>query len=112
MMKTSLMIGVLFLAAFLSACASKPGPNPNVVTSRVVNDEPDWNNEGSGREQVQSRRKSRITRAKRTPRQVQVEGELATTPNVGSPEWERAKAADEEKERRLDHTIRNICRGC
>lgn len=108
-MKTRMVIGML-LGAFLTACASIP-TGPNVTTSRVVENAPELNEQASGQEQVRPRRRSRTTRVTETPRKAQVEGELPT-PDIGSPEWERAKAEDEDKERRLDRAIRSICRGC
>jgi hypothetical protein len=35
-----------------------------------------------------------------------------TTPNVGSPEWEKEKAYNERKEQKIKQVIDSICRGC
>jgi hypothetical protein len=36
----------------------------------------------------------------------------ATTPKIGSPEWEREQAENERRERYIRHVLQNICRGC
>lgn len=36
----------------------------------------------------------------------------ATTPRIGSPEWEREQAENERRERYIRHVLQNICRGC
>ena len=110
-MKATILLGILFSAAFLPACTSTP---PLLPTS-VIEDAPELTDEASIPSDARPRRKLRTNRAKETPRKVQVE-ERRTTPVPGSPEWqrewERAQAQDEEKDRRLDRTIRSICRGC
>ena len=35
-----------------------------------------------------------------------------TTPDVGSPEWEKEKAYNERKEQKIKQVIEGICRGC
>ena len=35
-----------------------------------------------------------------------------TTPNVGSPEWEKEKAYNEHREQKIKQVIEGICRGC
>ena len=35
-----------------------------------------------------------------------------TTPDVGSPEWEKEKAYNERKEQKIKQVIESICRGC
>jgi len=36
----------------------------------------------------------------------------ATSPRIGSPEWEREQAENERRERYIRHVLQNICRGC
>jgi hypothetical protein len=72
--------------------------------SDLIEDQPEL-------ERERSPRRVRTARAKETLRKVQVE-ERVKTPDVGSPESERAQAENEEKDQRLNRTIHNICRGC
>lgn len=36
----------------------------------------------------------------------------ATTPNYGSPQWEKEQRESERQERRIKEAIQGICRGC
>jgi hypothetical protein len=36
----------------------------------------------------------------------------ASTPKIGSPEWEREQAENERRERHIRQVLQNICRGC
>ena len=36
----------------------------------------------------------------------------ATTPKIGSPEWEREQAENERRERHIRNVLQSICRGC
>jgi hypothetical protein len=102
--------GALLSLVFLHGCTSIPaGPSggPTAPTSNTIPDGPALETEAP----VIDRRPPKHTRARAKPA-LEVQAEDSRTPDVGSPEWERAQTEDQEKERRLNRTIRSICRGC
>jgi hypothetical protein len=104
---------VVLLAAVLPGCTSGSAllPREDPAVARVTQQEIEPDEVGYSRPRVRARRAARTIPSKETTSSIDMDGRR-TMPAVGSPEWHRAKAEDEEKERRLNQTIRNICRGC
>jgi hypothetical protein len=92
---------LLTIAAFLASCAATTPllqVQGNVSTKITQPDRPLTAEVGS--------------EAKKPKAPVPKGAMNSTTPNVGSPEWEKEQAENERKEQHLKQVIENICRGC
>jgi predicted component of type VI protein secretion system len=102
---------LLILAAFLAGCAATTPPlqaQGNVSTKIAQPDRPPT-------AKVRSEaRKLKLPAPKPTAASITADkGSMnLTTPNVGSPEWEKEQAENERKEQHIQRVMQSICRGC
>jgi hypothetical protein len=114
-MRAIVVIAGLCLALSLGGCTSSLSllpVSPTVNTPTVVADGAELHDEAPTGQIMRGRRKPPTARIKEVPRSAIAAEDYRPSPEVGTPEWELARKQDEEKERRLNQSIRSICRGC
>jgi hypothetical protein len=114
-MRIIVLVGGLCLTPSLVGCTSSLSllpVSPTVNTPTVVADGAELHDKARAGENMRARRKPRTARTEEVPRNAIAAEDYRPSPEVGTPEWELARKQDEEKERRLNTTIRSICRGC